>query len=76
MCNTIPLVASRGALSKIVATADLGALFALLGVLECGSELVTPPLCTLIYNHTLDIFPGTVFLVMAGVSVVICCVYV
>lgn len=76
LCSTIPVIASRATISKNVAPTDLGAVFALLAVLECGVELVAPPLYTLIYTQTLDIFPGTLFLVMAGVSVVICCVYV
>lgn len=76
LCSIFPVLTSRGAISKLVPKTDLGATFALLSVVECLVALVVPPLYTLIYNSTLDVFPGTLFLVMAGVAVIECCIHV
>ena len=76
LCSAIPLVTSRGAISKLVPTTALGATFAFLALVECFVQLVAPPLYTLIYNLTLDTFPGTLYLVMAGASVIVCCIHV
>lgn len=67
---------SRGAISKAVAFNDLGGTFAFLGLLECLSVLLGMPLYTFVYNLTLDIFPGTLYILMAGVGVVVCCIHV
>lgn len=76
VCSAVPVVTSRGTISKVVAANDLGATFAFLALLECLSVLLGTPLCTFIYNLTLDIVPGTLYLVMAGVGAVVCCIHV
>ncbi|XP_045102826.1 solute carrier family 46 member 3-like [Portunus trituberculatus] len=76
LCSAVPVVTSRGAISKIVASNDLGTTFAFLALLECLAVLLGTSLYTSIYNLTLDIFPGTLYLVMAGVGAVVCCIHV
>ncbi|XP_063874723.1 lysosomal proton-coupled steroid conjugate and bile acid symporter SLC46A3-like [Scylla paramamosain] len=76
LCSAVPAVTSRGAVSKAVAANDFGAVFAFLSLLECLVLLLGTPFYTFVYNLTLDIFPGTLYLVMAGVGVVVCCIHV
>ncbi|XP_027225199.2 probable peptidoglycan muropeptide transporter SLC46 [Penaeus vannamei] len=67
---------SRGALSKLVAPDELGAVFSVIGMGESLLPVLIMPLNTAIYNSTLDVFPGTVFLFEAGTGVVIAVIYV
>ncbi|XP_045611721.2 proton-coupled folate transporter [Procambarus clarkii] len=75
-CSLIPAVAARSTISKGVLNNELGSIFAMLGVTQCVLLLVAPSLYTLTYNFTLDFFPGTLFLVMAGVAAVVGCISV
>ncbi|KAK4305058.1 hypothetical protein Pmani_023048 [Petrolisthes manimaculis] len=69
------ITSSRGVLSKLVATDELGAVFAVVGLFESLLPLVSSSLFTLIYNNTLEFFPGTLFVVAGGISLFICCLY-
>ncbi|KAG0729027.1 Proton-coupled folate transporter [Chionoecetes opilio] len=71
----ITIIGSRGAISKLVTHDELGAVFSVVGVFESLAPVITSPIYTLVYNNTLDVFPGTVFLISAAVTVVICCIY-
>jgi len=57
----------RSMLSKCVNKSDLGKIYSLLASLEAAVPLFASPLFTVVYNSTLDIFPGAVFLVQAGI---------
>lgn len=74
--STFAISCSRGALSKLVAPDELGAVFSVIGMGESLLPVLTTPLNTAIYNSTLEVFPGMVFVVQAGVSVVIAVIYV
>ena len=50
--------------------ADLGKVFTLLGCLEGAIPLAASPLLTVIYNNSLDTFPGAVYLAEAGFMMV------
>nr|XP_053642888.1 solute carrier family 46 member 3-like [Cherax quadricarinatus]XP_053642889.1 solute carrier family 46 member 3-like [Cherax quadricarinatus] len=76
MCVTIPVAASKGAISKVVSMDELGSMFSLLAVTQCIMLLIAPSLYTFIYNLTLEFFPGTLFLMMAGVAAEVCCISV
>ena len=56
----------RSLLSKTVPEADLGKVYTLLGCLEAAIPLAASPLLTVIYNNSLDTFPGAVYLAGAG----------
>lgn len=66
---------SRGALSKLVAPNELGAVFSVVGLFESLGPVIASPLYTLVYDYTLEFYPGTVFLISAAVSLFICCIY-
>ncbi|XP_042860369.1 proton-coupled folate transporter-like [Penaeus japonicus] len=70
------ITCSRGALSKLVEHDELGAVFSVIGMGESLLPVLATPLNTAIYNSTLEVFPGTVFLVEAGMSIVITVIYV
>lgn len=74
--SSFAISCSRGALSKLVAPDELGAVFSVIGMGESLLPVLTTPLNTAIYNSTLEVFPGMVFVVQAGVSVVIAVIYV
>ena len=60
----------RSLLSKTVPEADLGKVYTLLGCLEAAIPLAASPLLTVIYNNSLDTFPGAVYLAEAGFMLV------
>ena len=60
----------RSLLSKTVPGADLGKVYTLLGCLEAAIPLAASPLLTVIYNNSLDTFPGAVYLAEAGFMLV------
>jgi len=57
-------------LSKCVNKSDLGKIYSLLGSLEAAVPLLAAPLFTVVYNSTLETFPGAVFLVQASIFAV------
>jgi len=56
----------RSLLSKVVPDTDLGKVYTMLGCLEAAIPLVASPILTIVYNSTLDSFPGAVYLTEAG----------
>ena len=60
----------RSLLSKTVPEADIGSVFTLLGCLEAATPLAASPLLTVIYNTSLDTFPGAVYLAEAAFMLV------
>ncbi|XP_042860364.1 proton-coupled folate transporter-like [Penaeus japonicus] len=75
-CKNMGISCSRGALSKLVVQHEMGAVFSVIGIGEALLPLAVSPAYTAIYNSTLEVFPGTVFLVLASVSVAIAVIYV
>lgn len=75
-CKDSGISCSRGALSKLAAQHEMGAVFSVIGIGEALLPLAVSPVYTAVYNSTLEVFPGTVFLVLASVSVVIATIYV
>lgn len=71
----ITISCSRGALSKLVAPDELGAVFSVVAILESLAPILCSVVFTPIYNLTLDVFPGTVFVISGGITLVICCIY-
>lgn len=69
------ITSSRGALSKLVATDELGAVFAVVGQFESLMPLLSITIFTAIYNNTLDFFPGTAFLLAALICLFLCFMY-
>lgn len=61
-----------GKISKTVGRSELGAMFALLATLQCLQIFIGTPLYSVIYNSTLEFYPGTLYLVMAGVALLMC----
>ena len=47
----------------MVVKSELGKIFSMVASLEAAVPLFAAPLFTFVYNHTLDSFPGAVFLV-------------
>ena len=49
--------------TQVVVKSELGKIFSMVASLEAAVPLFAAPLFTFVYNHTLDSFPGAVFLV-------------
>lgn len=60
----------RSVLSKSVPQSDIGAVFALTSMVEAVAPFVSAPIYNLVYNATFLTFPGTVFLMTAGLYIV------
>lgn len=69
------ITSSRGVLSKLVASDELGAVFAMVGLFESLTPILSITLFTAIYNNTLDFFPGTAFLLAGVISLILCFMY-
>lgn len=76
VCSGMVVVCSRAALSKLVQKNELGSVFAVMGAGEAVVPIMSSALMTLVYNATLNVFPGMVFVLTAGISVIIACIYV
>jgi len=57
---------TRSLLSKVVPDTELGKVYTMLGCLEAAVPLVASPILTIVYNNTLNTFPGSVYLTEAG----------
>eukprot|EP00092_Neocalanus_flemingeri_P012562 GFUD01013540.1.p1 GENE.GFUD01013540.1~~GFUD01013540.1.p1 ORF type:complete len:490 (+),score=71.29 GFUD01013540.1:897-2366(+) len=57
----------RSLLSKVVPDTDLGKVYSMLGCLEAAIPLIASPVLTIVYNSTLDTFPGAVYVTEAGI---------
>ena len=60
----------RSLLSKVVPATELGKVFTMLGCLEAAVPLIASPILTIVYNNTLNTFPGSVYLTQAAAMVV------
>lgn len=76
LCMGQVTAASRGAVSKLVAKSELGAAFAVLAAGEAIIPIAAAATFTVLYNSTLDIFPGMIYILTAFLGVIICCIYV
>ena len=63
-----PAIVLRSLITKTVAPNELGQVFAFISSLESILPLVSDPVYTLVYNATLQAFPGTVYLIGAASS--------
>ncbi|XP_047480625.1 uncharacterized protein LOC125033288 [Penaeus chinensis] len=68
--------ALAGALSKLAEQQEIGAVFSVIGIGEALLPVPVSPVYTAVYNSTLEVFSGIVFLVLACVSVFIATIYV
>ena len=57
----------RSLLSKVVPDTDLGKVYSMLGCLEAAIPLVASPVLTIVYNSSLETFPGAVYVTEAGI---------
>ncbi|XP_068215350.1 proton-coupled folate transporter-like [Palaemon carinicauda] len=69
------ITSSRGAISKLVDSNELGGVFTTIALGESVSPIVFSPLFTLIYNNTLESFPGAVFIVGSVIAAIVSCLY-
>ena len=67
LLSSTPGITIRSALSKVTPSNELGAIFSLLASLEAATPLVLAPLYTFVYNQTLDVFPGAIMVLQAGI---------
>ena len=67
LLSSTPSITIRSALSKVTPSNEIGAIFSLLASLEAATPLVLAPLYTFVYNQTLDVFPGAIMVLQAGI---------
>ena len=63
--GVFPLVVTRALISKSVPPEELGAIFSVLASFEAVIPLASSPLYTCVYNASLHVFPGAVFMLSA-----------
>ena len=66
--STLSAIVIRSILSKVVVKSELGKIFSMVASLEAAVPLFAAPIFTFVYNHTLDSFPGAVFLVQVWIA--------
>ena len=71
MLSIMSSVIVRAMLSKVAAPADQGKIFSMVSCVEGVMPLAATPVVTLIYNSTIDSFPGTVYAVMSGIHLTV-----
>ena len=64
LSNTQGIVV-RSSLSKVIPSDELGRIFSMVACLEAAVPLFAFPVMTETYNHSIDIFPGSIFLINA-----------
>ncbi|KAG4074975.1 hypothetical protein HA402_014554 [Bradysia odoriphaga] len=69
MLNGTMGVVAKSMLSKLCPPEDFGKMFSLLAVIELLVPLVFDPTYITIYQHTMDIYPGSVFFLSALMTV-------
>ncbi|CAL4119966.1 unnamed protein product [Meganyctiphanes norvegica] len=67
---------TRSALTKFVPSNEIGSIYATLAIFETLLPLITEPIETFVYNASLDIFPGMIFLLGAVFYLLISCILV
>lgn len=68
--------AARGKISKLVNDDELGIVFGMVCVVNALMPVLATPVYSLVYNATVGVFPGTVFVLLAALCAVICCLAV
>ncbi|XP_037299543.1 proton-coupled folate transporter-like isoform X2 [Manduca sexta] len=74
--NGTSLLAIRSIFSKLVEPNELGKVNSLIGLTENLMPLVYVPLYTKVYTATMEVLPGAVFLMGAGMTVPAFCVFI
>lgn len=69
MLNGTMGVVAKSMLSKLCPSDDFGKMFSILAIVELLVPLVFDPTYSTIYQHTMDTFPGSVFLLSALMTV-------
>lgn len=69
MLNGTMAVIAKSMLSKLCPPEDFGKMFSFLAVIELLVPLLFDPTYSTIYEHTMDTFPGGVFLLSAALTV-------
>ena len=68
MISTTPAITVRAYLSKVTPKEEIGAIFSLVAALEAAIPLVISPFMTYVYNHTINVFPGAIMILQAGIN--------
>lgn len=71
----LPLIVTRSVISKLVPGDEIGAVFSLLASWEALVPLFSGPVYTLVYSHTIDIFPGVIYFVSSGATAIAALIY-
>ncbi|XP_042883936.1 solute carrier family 46 member 3-like [Penaeus japonicus] len=71
----LPLIVTRSVISKLVPEDEIGAVFSLLASWEALVPLISGPVYTFVYSHTIDIYPGVIYFVSAGATAVAAVIY-
>lgn len=71
LVSTTPAIIIRSILSKVGPKNELGKIFSLVASLEACVPLFISPLMTYVYEQTLHVFPGAIFIVSTGLCVLI-----
>ncbi|XP_047986532.1 uncharacterized protein LOC125226575 isoform X2 [Leguminivora glycinivorella] len=74
--NGTSLLAMRSIMSKVVTPDELGKVNSIFGLTENLMPLIYVPLYTTVYTHTMEVLPGAVYLMGAGLSVPAVAVFV
>lgn len=69
MLNGTMAVVAKSMLSKLCPSDDYGKLFSFLAVIELLVPLFFDPTYSTIYEHTIESFPGCVFLLSAALTI-------
>lgn len=69
MLNGTMAVVAKSMLSKLCSPDDFGKMFSFLAVIELLVPLFFDPTYSTIYQHTMDTFPGSVFILSALLTV-------
>ena len=67
MISSIPAMTIRSYLSKVTPKENLGSIFSLSASLEAAIPILISPLMTYVYKHTINVFPGAIMIVQAGI---------
>ncbi|KAL3289015.1 hypothetical protein HHI36_003458 [Cryptolaemus montrouzieri] len=70
MFNAVPIVAMRAIMAKIVPTYELGQCNSIFGICDVLTFFIFGPLYSKIYIKTITVFPGTFYLLSAGLYMV------
>ena len=69
--SSFSAVCIRSMISKIGPEGDLGKIFSLLSSLEATAPIISSPLLSLVYNASIETFPGAVYLLQCGLFLIV-----